>query len=398
MTRHMFRNFIIYVALGVLFHSPVWAQYGQSAPKVEIAEVISAALSPQNTIDGRIVASHDLAIVTAMAGVVKLASWREGDMVEKGDLIAEQDTVKMVMTLDRLLLQKTETDQLIFQTRTALDFERTLLDLAREQTGLQKARLDRLTELAAENVIPKDRLDEAVRAHLQAKQAEVNAQKTMARLESDLIQAQIKSEMIAVEMADARADIASARLIAPASGQLVSLVALDARYFKKGEMIAQIRSDQSYEIEVDIPVALLSFLRQVKTISGYDASGETLMAVLRSEIPEENQKTGTRPVRFTIKSDITPAMMADQARVKLNIPLSDQQPVMTIPSDAIIPYADGVFVFIVTEDKVFRRNITIGETIADRIVITGGLNTGDHVVTKGNEGLRDGMAVTVIQP
>ena len=203
----MFRNFIIYVALGVLFHSPVWAQYSQSAPKVEIAEVKSAALSPQNTIDGRIVASHDLAIVTAMAGVVKLASWREGDMVEKGDLIAEQDTVKMVMTLDRLLLQKTETDQLIFQTRTALDFERTLLDLAREQTGLQKTRLDRLTELAAENVIPKDRLDEAVRAHLQAKQAEVNAQKTMARLESDLMQAQIKSEMIAVEMADARADI-----------------------------------------------------------------------------------------------------------------------------------------------------------------------------------------------
>ena len=69
---------------------------------------------------------------------------------------------------------------------------------------------------------------------------------------------------------------------------------------------------------------------------------------------------------------------------------------MTIPSDAIIPYEDGVFVFIVTEDKVFRRNITIGETIADRIVITGGLNTGDQVVTKGTR-LRDGMA-TVIQP
>jgi multidrug efflux pump subunit AcrA (membrane-fusion protein) len=91
-------------------------------------------------------------------------------------------------------------------------------------------------------------------------------------------------------------------------------------------------------------------------------------------------------------------MMADQARVRLNIPVSDQQPVITIPSDAIIPYAGGVYVFVVTEDQVFRRNITIGTTVADRIVVTDGLTAGEQIVTKGNEGLRDGMTVTIVEP
>lgn len=395
-------RFIICLSIGISLHisvaTSVWAQYGQSAPKIEIAVVTSTALSPQNSIDGRIVAGHDLAIVAAIDGVVTLGAWREGDVVGKNDLIAEQDTAKIAMALDRLLLQQAETEQLIRQIRTALDFERALLDLAIEQTILQKARRDRLTELAAENVIPKDRLDEALRTYLQSRQAEIQAQKTLAKLESDLVQTQIKSELIAVEIADARADIQSARLIAPASGQLASMTAIDTGYFRQGEMIAQLRSPESYEIEVDVPVALLGFLRQIKTISGSDATGADLTASFRSEIPQENQKTGTRPVRFTIISDLTPAMMADQARVRLNIPVSDQQPVITIPSDAIIPYADGVYVFVVTEDQVFRRNIKIGTTVADRIVVTDGLTAGEQIVTKGNEGLRDGMTVTIVEP
>jgi multidrug resistance efflux pump len=259
-------RFIICLAIGISLHisvaTSVWAQYGQSAPKIEIAVVASTALTPQNSIDGRIVASHDLAIVAAIDGVVTLGAWREGDIVGKNDLIAEQDTAKIAMALDRLLLQQAETEQLIRQIRTALGFERALLDLAKEQTILQKARRDRLTELAAENVIPKDRLDEALRTYLQSRQAEIQAQKTLAKLESDLVQTQIKSELIAVEIADARADIQSARLIAPASGQLASMTVLDTGYFRQGEMIAQLRSPESYEIEVDVPVALLGFLRQ----------------------------------------------------------------------------------------------------------------------------------------
>lgn len=398
MISNLIRRFLVILSFCLILQFPALAQYSQSAPKVEVAEVISSSLVPQNTIEGRVVAGQDLAIVTNIDGIVTLAPWREGDFVKKGDLIARQDTTKTEIKLDRLLLQQAETGQLIVQTQATLDFELTLLSLAKEQTLLQQSRLDRLEELAAENIVPKDRLDEALRTHLQSRQAEVNFQKNIAKLESDLVQTQIKSDLISVEIADARADIASSRLVAPASGQLVSMSELDEKYFRQGEMVAQIRLHDGYEIEVDIPVTMLISLRQVKTVSGFDANGDELTASLRSELPKENQKTSTRPVRFTITSDLTNALMADQARVQLKIPTSSQQTMITIPSDAIIPYDGGVFVFVIQGEKVLRRNISIGETIADRIVIMNGLTKGELVVTKGNEGLRNDMAVTIVQP
>jgi multidrug efflux pump subunit AcrA (membrane-fusion protein) len=36
--------------------------------------------------------------------------------------------------------------------------------------------------------------------------------------------------------------------------------------------------------------------------------------------------------------------------------------------------------------------------VADRIVVTDGLTAGEQIVTKGNEGLRDGMTVTIVEP
>lgn len=378
--------------------SPVAAQYSQSAPKVEVAEVISDIIAAQNMMEGRIIASQDLAIVTAIDGVVELGSWRDGDFVDKGELIAHQDTTKTQIKHDQLILEQTEAKQLVTQIETSLNFEIDLLALAKEQTVLQQARFERLTELATENIVPKDRLDEALRAYLQARQAEVTFQKNIAKLESDLIQTQIKSQLIAIEIADTKSDIASGRLIAPVAGQLVSVTSLDNQYFRKGEMVAQIRASSGYEIEVDIPISMLEFLRIGKSITGFDATGRELAAVIRSEIPAENQKTNTRPVRFTITSAMTPAMMADQARVRVNIPASDQQAVVTIPSDAIIPDTDGVYVFVIEDDKVLRRNIAIGATIADRIVIKTGLTIGEQIVTKGNEGLRDGMVVEIVKP
>ena len=56
--------------------SPVAAQYSQSAPKVEVAEVISDVIAAQNLKEGRQIAGKDLAICTASEGVVDLAAWR----------------------------------------------------------------------------------------------------------------------------------------------------------------------------------------------------------------------------------------------------------------------------------------------------------------------------------
>jgi len=140
----------------------------------------------------------------------------------------------------------------------------------------------------------------------------------------------------------------------------------------------------------------LRYLRQASVIYGTDADGQALTAILRSELPEENARTASRPVRFRITSVLTAAMMADAAQVQLNLPVADQQLVTTIPVDAIIPKGDGAVVFVAQDNKAIRTEIRIGEAFGDKIIVKTGLSLGQQVISKGNEGLRDGAEITIV--
>jgi membrane fusion protein (multidrug efflux system) len=89
-------------------------------------------------------------------------------------------------------------------------------------------------------------------------------------------------------------------------------------------------------------------------------------------------------------------MMADAAQVQLSIPVADQQLVTTIPVDAIIPKGDGAVVFVAQDNKAIRTEIRIGEAFGDKIIVKTGLSLGQQVISKGNEGLRDGAEITIV--
>ena len=50
-------------------------------------------------------------------------------------------------------------------------------------------------------------------------------------------------------------------------------------------------------------------------------------------------------------------------------------------------------VFVVLDETVSRRRVTLGGSDGDKVIITDGLAAGDVIVVKGNEGLSDGSKV-----
>jgi len=70
--------------------------------------------------------------------------------------------------------------------------------------------------------------------------------------------------------------------------------------------------------------------------------------------------------------------------------------VTTIPVDAIIPKGDGAVVFVAQDNKAIRTEIRIGEAFGDKIIVKTGLSLGQQVISKGNEGLRDGAEITIV--
>jgi hypothetical protein len=66
---------------------------------------------------------------------------------------------------------------------------------------------------------------------------------------------------------------------------------------------------------------------------------------------------------------------------------------LLIPQDAIVPVAGGHVVFVFDEGRAARQIVRLGGSVGDQIIITSGLQEGERVVIKGNEGLNDGAAI-----
>jgi membrane fusion protein (multidrug efflux system) len=86
--------------------------------------------------------------------------------------------------------------------------------------------------------------------------------------------------------------------------------------------------------------------------------------------------------------------MYGQAR----IPVVNAQPLLIIPSSAMLFNANGIQVAVVKDGKAHFQKITIGRDLGVQLEITDGLSPDDFVITNPGERLLEGGAVQVSQP
>lgn len=68
---------------------------------------------------------------------------------------------------------------------------------------------------------------------------------------------------------------------------------------------------------------------------------------------------------------------------------------MYLPIRAVQQTADGnLFVWTMADGKAHRSNVSVGETIGDRIHILSGLSEGDKVIVEGYQKVSEGTRVT----
>jgi len=73
---------------------------------------------------------------------------------------------------------------------------------------------------------------------------------------------------------------------------------------------------------------------------------------------------------------------------------------MTIPVNTLQNDDKGKYVMVATKDKdgslmAHKRSITIGQSYADKVEVTGGLDLGDQLITDGFQGLYEGQPITI---
>ena len=344
---------------------------GKSAP---VSPLVAA--QPVSVIDyqqgkrfvGRTEAIEDVAITAQVSGYLKARYFKEGEMVEKGQLLfqIEPAAYEAKVASAKASISQAEANL----KRANLDWERGKNLLPKG--SISQSEFDRLTA---------DKLN--AEAQLKASKAQLHS------AEIDLSFTRIVAPFTG-RINDSKASIGD--LVSPSSGVLTTLVSLDPMHtsFNISERerlnLGIDTLDGSGEGNGDVEVLLT-----LNNGKDYPYLGQVDFIGNRIDL-----NTGTIAMRAKFSNSDHQLLPGQHVQVFLR----EKTPVkMTmIPRRAVQSDLEGDFVMVLKDNNVAeRRNVELGPQTEHGVIIRKGLESSDVVLTKGLQRVRNGMTVRLQQ-
>jgi multidrug efflux system membrane fusion protein len=328
---------------------------------------------------GTVTANNTVTVKPRVDGQLISVNFREGQEVQKDELLAKLDPRPFQVVLDQAkgnLAQAKGT-------------------LAKDQAALRDAQANyvRDQELFKEQIIAQQQLDTQLAS-------------------ADQIRGSIEADNAAIEAAQATINSAELNLVytritAPISGR-IGLRQTDSGniiHSTDANGLAVIAQLQPIAVLFTIPEdslqPVLAKLRQGAKLraDAYDRDesrklGEGTLLTVDNQI---DATTGTSKLKAVFSNE-NHALFPNQF-VNIRLWLDTKRGAVIVPIVAIQRGPSGTFVYLVGPDnKVTVRAVKVGLTLDNDVAVDDGLQAGDVVVVDGAEKLAEGMSVTFRQP
>lgn len=207
--------------------------------------------------------------------------------------------------------------------------------------------------------------------------------------------------LAALQSARASADLARTRLEkatirAPFDGVLGLRSVGPGGYVNRGEALVTLQSLDPLKVDFRVPETSLTAIRvgQTVTVTVDALPGRSFTGEIYAADPQVDVNGRAIRLRARIPNgdhELRPGLFV---RVSVAVAKRDDAPV--VAEGAIVPQGDRRFVYRVTNGRVALVEVKLGQRRAGEVEVLDGLSAGDIVVTAGQQRLRDGAAVEIV--
>lgn len=412
----------------------------KKVPKIPVVAVTRPSLEKRGetrVYTGTVESLTQVAVVPQVAGQLEAVLVSVGDPVKVDQLLATVDDSQLeaqvqqaqaqasaaqsgvVSAMSNLSSARDQTRQLqqaVDQVRAQVIQAEAQLAKTRIQSELARKTLDRVREVAAQDLIAQQVLDQTEADYESARADERAAQAQLSSTQRQLEQARLRARGSQEQEQAARAQVASAQAQARSLSSALKVVEVRRNYCKvrspiDGVVIARNLDPGAYVTPGGstsvVLVASLEKLRVTFQLSEADLhlikAGQqvkiTLDALAQTPQRGEVQRLSggldpsTRTLRVEVKlinpdSRLRPGMLA---RLKVQ---GTSQEAMTLPIQGVVTRGEEHFAYVVGKDNlVTRKVLKVGTLEGDTAVILGGLSLDDQVVVRGVDLVQEGKPV-----
>lgn len=285
-------------------------------------------------------------------------------------------------------------------------------EVAQLQGDLEKARvqvegLDR-THHALQQLVAKQAAteDELAQNQTLLAQARANLQ-TLTQKKNELAQRAAESAAQSSLRADQARDqvqsleekVRSATVIAPADGTLYSLPVRVGDYVKVGDVLAEMANLRQVRVRAFVDEPDLGWLEPGQVVQvNWDAKPGRTWTGRTEQIPKQVVALGARSVGEVLCSvDNGKLELLPNVNVQVSIMVRERHGVLVVPRAAVRYDKGQHFVFILRDDKVYRRDISVGISSTANYEVLSGLSGDERIALPGELNLRDGMDVRAVE-
>lgn len=319
--------------------------------------------------------SHPVEIRARVEGYLDTIAYKEGSVVDKGDLLFQLDPQQFVAKV-----------------------ESSKGEVLRQQALLENAILtvNRLQPLYEQKAASKKDLDNAIASKL-------SYEATLQTAKADLLNSEINLGYTTITSpikgATDKSKFREGSLITPGeNGLLTTVSVLDPIwvYFTVSDNDILRVSKQSISRAVTLPKDDDYVVQVVLS----DGSVFPHKGKIDYSAPNYSQSTGSLQVRAVFDNPVDEDKLTLHLHpgqfVHVKVYGAERQNALMVPQRALLQKKNGMFVYLIRNDKVIAQDVSLGEWYQNYQIVTNGLEPGDQIVVDGINKIQPRSTVKVI--